>query len=169
MELCGVRGVIAANMHNFSLFLGYAALFAGVTAAIGSMPTWHVDKAIAAPMTQLAVSSVDDNELQLHRLNDRARVDAALAQARPPVPLLLDRKLVAVAAVAPSQSTVTAPTVPEVVRPPQVAAKNLIEADGYRAVRMLAREPDGRWRAVAMRGTTEVAVLVDDQGRVSSQ
>ena len=48
-------------------------------------------------------------------------------------------------------------------------AKSKIEEDGYRAVRMVERSPDGKWRALAMRGGTEVAIVVDEQGHVSSQ
>ena len=45
----------------------------------------------------------------------------------------------------------------------------MIEADGYRNVKSLAKAPDGSWRGLAMRGTVEVAVSVDDNGRVSTQ
>lgn len=49
------------------------------------------------------------------------------------------------------------------------AAKAMIEADGYKNVKGLARTPDGAWRALATRGVTEVAVMVDARGSVSAQ
>jgi hypothetical protein len=48
------------------------------------------------------------------------------------------------------------------------AAKAAIEADGYKGVRGLARAGNGTWRARALRGTTEIQVSVDAQGRVSA-
>jgi hypothetical protein len=60
-----------------------------------------------------------------------------------------------------------------VLRPPSSVAPasvaKYVETDGYKGVRVLGREADGRWRAVALRGNTEVAVLVDDKGTVSTQ
>src|SRR5712664_4206575 len=40
------------------------------------------------------------------------------------------------------------------------AAKAAIEADGYRAVRILQRATGGEWRARALRGATEVGLTV---------
>ena len=47
-------------------------------------------------------------------------------------------------------------------------ARAAILADGYRSARMLARTADGRWTARVMRGSTEIGVTVDAQGRVSA-
>jgi hypothetical protein len=47
------------------------------------------------------------------------------------------------------------------------AAKAAIEADGYRAVRILPRAAGGQWRARALRGATEVGLTVDGSGNVS--
>ena len=47
------------------------------------------------------------------------------------------------------------------------AAKAAIEADGYRAVRILQRATGGEWRARALRGATEVGLTVDGSGNVS--
>ena len=41
-----------------------------------------------------------------------------------------------------------------------------IEADGYKRVRVLSKSENGIWRAVALRGKTEVALRVDAQGNV---
>jgi hypothetical protein len=47
------------------------------------------------------------------------------------------------------------------------AAKAAIEADGYRAVRILQRGAGGEWRARALRGASEVGLTVDESGNVS--
>jgi len=49
------------------------------------------------------------------------------------------------------------------------AARASIETDGYRNVRGLVKSADGTWRARAMRGSTEIAVVVDPSGRVSAE
>ena len=48
------------------------------------------------------------------------------------------------------------------------AAKAAIEQDGYRNVRGLVKAADGTWRGRAMRGTTEISVIVDASGSVSA-
>ena len=48
------------------------------------------------------------------------------------------------------------------------AAKAAIEADGYRAVRILQRATGGEWRARGLRGATEVGLTVDGSGNVSA-
>jgi hypothetical protein len=48
------------------------------------------------------------------------------------------------------------------------AAKSAIEQDGYRNVRMLAKDPDGSWRGRAMRGSTEIVVRVTSDGSVAA-
>jgi hypothetical protein len=50
----------------------------------------------------------------------------------------------------------------------QAAAKAAIEADGYKSVRDLAKAPNGRWTARALRGATEIAVSVAADGSVSA-
>jgi hypothetical protein len=47
------------------------------------------------------------------------------------------------------------------------AAKAAVEADGYKRVTIVGREPDGTWRAKAYRGTTEIGVRIDAVGNVS--
>jgi len=47
------------------------------------------------------------------------------------------------------------------------SAKASIEMDGYRNVRGLVRAADGVWHARAMRGRTEISVVVDPNGNVS--
>ena len=63
---------------------------------------------------------------------------------------------------------------PEGVRPEgsgmsENAVRTLIEADGYRGVSRLTRGADGVWRGRALRGSTEIGVGVDANGRVSAE
>jgi hypothetical protein len=48
------------------------------------------------------------------------------------------------------------------------AVRAAVEADGYKRVRVIKAE-NGMWRAVALRGNTEVAVRVDAQGNVTTE
>jgi hypothetical protein len=48
-------------------------------------------------------------------------------------------------------------------------AQKRIEADGYKNVQGLALGSDGLWHGRAMRGSTEVQVIVDRQGNVTQQ
>jgi hypothetical protein len=47
------------------------------------------------------------------------------------------------------------------------AAKHDIEREGYRDVRGLAQDTQGVWHGRALRGNTEVQLLVDQDGNVS--
>lgn len=47
------------------------------------------------------------------------------------------------------------------------AARAAIEADGYKSVRIVSRG-DGVWRAKALRGKTEVLLIVDSNGSVTT-
>ncbi|MGE0579916.1 MAG: hypothetical protein AB7F22_36840 [Reyranella sp.] len=47
------------------------------------------------------------------------------------------------------------------------AARAAVEADGYKSVRILGKG-DGVWRAKALRGKTEVLLLVDSNGAVTT-
>lgn len=49
------------------------------------------------------------------------------------------------------------------------SAKAAVERDGYKNVRALEKGPDGVWRGRAMRGSTEIAIRVDDSGNVSAE
>lgn len=84
---------------------------------------------------------------------------------QPPIPV--------VRSVRPSSIAAAEVPVNEAALPPagldRSAAKAAIEADGYRSVNVLAKEPDGTWRAKAYRGSTEVQVTVDGAGRVSTR
>lgn len=49
------------------------------------------------------------------------------------------------------------------------SAKAAVERDGYKNVHALEKGPDGLWRGRAMRGSTEIAIRVDDSGNVSAE
>lgn len=48
-------------------------------------------------------------------------------------------------------------------------AQRVIEAEGFTRVSGLKREADGSWAGRAMRGTSNVAVRVDQRGNVSAE
>ena len=48
------------------------------------------------------------------------------------------------------------------------AAKLAVEMDGYKRVTRVGRTGSGAWRAKAYRGATEVLLVVDGTGRVST-
>jgi hypothetical protein len=48
-----------------------------------------------------------------------------------------------------------------------LSARQDIERAGYRDVRGLAQDPQGVWHGRALRGNTEVQLLVDPDGNVS--
>jgi hypothetical protein len=50
--------------------------------------------------------------------------------------------------------------------PSATAAKQDIEREGYRDVRGLAEDSQGLWHGRALRGNTEVQLLVDQDGNV---
>jgi hypothetical protein len=43
-----------------------------------------------------------------------------------------------------------------------------IQADGYKGVQVLRKGVNGVWHAKAMRGTTEVLLVVDSSGNVTT-
>ena len=107
----------------------------------------------------------------------KAEARAAIEVRQPPVPLRWTYKHHAVP-VPEDNAPADGPTISDLVTqagtdqaPPvsQTSAKTAIEADGYRSVRELAQAPDGRWTARALRGTTEITVTVDTEGRVAAQ
>ena len=48
------------------------------------------------------------------------------------------------------------------------AAKLAVEMDGYKRVTIVGKTNSGAWRAKAYRGATEVLLVVDGAGRVST-
>ena len=62
----------------------------------------------------------------------------------------------------PSETAIASPAIDS------AAAKAAIEACGYSEVSVLAPGTDGTWRAKAYRGATEVQLIVDGTGKVST-
>lgn len=101
--------------------------------------------------------------------------DPTIANARPPVPLLLggsaqpapQHKVETVGAAAAEPQKTDEPEKKDEVekRAAQVAA----EMDGYKRVSILGKASNGAWRVKAYRGTTEVQLVVDGTGRVSME
>lgn len=87
-----------------------------------------------------------------------------------PVPLQMRERppVVVPPALETATATLPAPTIGAVGAEGGGFARSAIEADGYRAVNSLAPGPNGTWRARALRGTTEVVLTVDRDGRVSA-
>ena len=97
----------------------------------------------------------------------------AIAQTKPPVPLLLPSRPPVIAKTAAAVDPADDPSqaaIPEDAAPRNESfAKTAIEQDGYKGVRGLAKGSDGLWHGRALRGMTEVAVSVDPSGNVSAQ
>lgn len=53
-------------------------------------------------------------------------------------------------------------------QPGAAAARAAIEADGYKGVQMLRKGEGGAWHAKALRGKTEVLLVVDSRGSVTT-
>lgn len=92
-------------------------------------------------------------------------ISVDLPASQPPIPFVRSARPSPIAAAEIPLNETVQPR-PGLDRP---AARVAIEADGYKGVNVLAREPDGTWRAKAYRGATEVQVTVDAAGRVSTR
>ncbi len=83
---------------------------------------------------------------------------------RPPVPLLIAPRRTQV------QTTSTAPNgegaVTETSGMTADAARQAVEADGYKNVHGLVQTDGGRWIARALRGSTPISVMVEPDGSV---
>jgi hypothetical protein len=85
-----------------------------------------------------------------------------LMKPRPPVELAPVQEA---AAVGPPSS----PSPPVSVATDGAAARAAVERDGYRGVKVLRKGDNGVWYAQGMRGSTQVLLVVDAQGNVTSQ
>jgi len=96
-----------------------------------------------------------------------ARITSVLVVRQAPVPSIPGNRPSAVAARAdPDAARDPAPAKNAMQGLSETGARTAIEADGYKAVRIVSKTADGAWRARALRGTTEVALQVDAQGNV---
>ncbi len=89
-----------------------------------------------------------------------------------PVPLLMKPRppvdLPNAAADAAAVAEPTAKVADEGEKLAESSAKAAIEADGYKGVRVLRQGAGGLWYARALRGSAEVMLTVDGQGRVTA-
>jgi len=154
-------------MDRRLFLLAEFAAFVGIVAGGYTLVSSTRDSAVAAsPPQQVAPEAVLPPRIA-------ARTAAPIAAARPPVPLLLSPHPPREAAHTPPAKATADGGVAQAdeqgTAEAAARAKAMIEADGYKRVRAVARAPDGRWRGLAMRGAEEVAVSVDDNGNVSTQ
>ena len=91
---------------------------------------------------------------------------ATLETRRQPVPILLGPRRSAAPQSVSQDNPLSKDTV--LVKMTERAAKAAIEADGYKAVRLLQGTADGGWSARALRGTIDVGLSVDSRGGVSA-
>jgi hypothetical protein len=150
-------------------YLAVAFLFLGVI--VGAHMITPAPGATASPPVASEAKKAQPAALA-PRAQDPVPTARTAAIARPPVPLLLsprpaikkaEEEMAAPQVAASDASQTTTSTQNESF------AKAAIEQDGYKSVRGLAKGPNGSWRAMAMRGTTEVILCVDANGNVSAQ
>ncbi|CAN5869473.1 hypothetical protein BH11PSE3_BH11PSE3_08410 [soil metagenome] len=100
-------------------------------------------------------------------------VQKASVEARQaPVPLLVKPRPAVTLAAVDAASEPAAPTPTATVadgNANETVAKAAIEADGYKSVRAMRKGENGVWYAKALRGKTEVTLVVDASGSVSSE
>jgi hypothetical protein len=130
-----------------------------------------------APVPRVSASSPvagEARKAQPIALASRVPEPVPNAQPAPTVKLPVPLRLSARPAITRPEGEMTTPQVP----PSDVSAagpqnesfaKAAIEQDGYRSVRGITKGPNGSWRAMALRGTTEVTLNVDANGNVSAQ
>ncbi len=100
---------------------------------------------------------------------------ATIKTVRAPVPLLTGGHdtYFDVSTAAAADTTVPAPQEARAtqndVTASDAAARASVERDGYRNIRGLVKAADGTWRGRAMRGSTEITVVVDPSGSVSAE
>jgi hypothetical protein len=155
------------------------AVLAIAGAAGASIATRHSDgsKPRMLSMNTAALPATDrPAEPRPTAIAKAAPVDVPKASLEPlqaPVPLLVKpRQAVKLPTTdttgtpAPADSsTASSPVGPDTAG--ENAARAAIEADGYKSVRIVGKG-DGVWRAKALRGKTEVLLIVDETGSVTT-
>jgi hypothetical protein len=93
----------------------------------------------------------------------------ALEAHQPPIPLVRSLPAALAPVITPAEAVDDADSrlIDESTK--RAAAKAAIEADGYKGVTVVGRSGNGIWRAQAYRGSTEVRLIVDDAGTVSTE
>lgn len=156
------------SMKRVLIILPLLAIVADVASAQMLQPS-VASPAVAAPAVASPAPSAAKGELPppLQAETPPPRVAPTLVARQAPVPMLLTSRPPALAPAAPGAESGTAEATSRHLS--EANAKVAIEADGYRMPRMVAKGPDGAWRARALRGTVEVSLRVDAQGNVSSE
>jgi hypothetical protein len=144
------------------LILAVAMTVAGVASAFALAPPEPAARELPMPVVVkqpavLPVAAAPEPVVKKASFEVRQAPVPLLTKARPPI----------------KQPTFDADAVgPEVpvktsVGSSEGAAKAAIEADGYKAVKVLRQGANGMWYAKALRGTAEVPLTVDAAGRVA--
>ena len=137
-------------------------LMLGVLAVLGWL---FINGSLTAPLAQSSASRTvaADTSVTSYAATDRGVVVEA---RRALVPLVRNLRTLPVAA---GFSEVAVPDAEAQAQDEldKKAAKEAIEADGYKRASVLGKGIDGSWRAKAYRGSTEVQLTVDGTGRVT--
>ena len=160
------RNPKASQMKFRFLALGLVATLASVASAHVLLPLPEKTGVLPHSTEQAQPPS---KALPSQVSSQTARNTVASDSGRAPVPVLFSPRREFVPAVAaastPSLTNADAAAPGNIA---ETAAKAAIEADGYKGVRALARGSDGTWKAIALRGKTEVSLTVDPTGSVSA-
>ncbi len=142
-------------MKSGLLILAVVAIVTGVAGDLVMGPSRPFPRVETKARPALSPSTTSD---------PAGRADAVETRHQPVPVLWTNRTSIAAEPVDP-EAALANDTAPGKVA--ESAAKAAIEADGYRAVRILQRATGGEWRARALRGATEVGLSVDGSGNVS--
>jgi hypothetical protein len=117
------------------------------------------------PLPEAGSWSATPSKLSASGSQEGSRIAAAPQARQAPVPLVRTPNPPYV----PPKELQEAGETPEQGEFDKKAAKAAIEADGYKRVIVMSKSANGAWRARAFRGDTEVQLIVDSTGRVSSR
>jgi hypothetical protein len=155
-------------MKRTVMTLAAIMLAAGVASAFALAPSSQSTHALAQPLAAEAKPLVASEPVATNG-------KATLAARQAPVPILLKpRPAVEVpksVEVARAEEPKPQPETPKAGDDPAggAGAKAAIEADGYKAAKVLRRGDNGLWYAEALRGKTKVMLTVDAQGNVAAE
>ena len=136
-----------------------------------SAPRAPVETAGGIPMKATAEVLAPARPEAVRHETAQVQVMPGLVTRQAPVPMVLSRRPSAfVPASGQEPASDTAPDTTIAATAVHSLAENYaraaIEADGYKNVRVVSKTTDGTWRARALRGTTEVSLIVDARGNV---
>ncbi len=119
----------------------------------------------AEPVAVPAPKPVPAPTVQKASIETRQAPVPLLVKPRPPV----DLPAVDAAAATPATAANTEQAAATDNAAGESVAKSAIEADGYKGVKVIRKGENGMWYAKAMRGKTEVTLIVDASGSVSAE